>query len=243
MLDKNHPLPLYHQLKQTLRERIEQGEWKPGQRIPSERELCETYRVSRMTVRQAVTELVNENLLWRDQGRGTFVSKPKIQKLLSRLTSFTEDMRARGKQAGARVLRLELAPAKPAVAHALQIAENQPVVLIERLRLADDEPVGIETSHLSFERCEAILHEDLSRSLYELLTSKFGQFPTHAEEQLEAAACSAHEAELLGVRRGTPVLSIKRTTLNQELRPIEYVESTYRGDRYVFYARLSVDHP
>jgi len=137
MVNRNHPLPLYYQLMHELRLRIERGEWKPGDLFPPERELSETYGVSRMTVRQALAELVNDGLLRRDQGRGTFVAKPKLRKRLFRLTSFTEDMRARGKQPGARVLRAEMALAKPKVAEMLQTGPEQLVAVIERLRLAD----------------------------------------------------------------------------------------------------------
>ena len=238
MIDHNHPLPLYYQLMQELRARIEQGEWKPGDLFPSERELCETYGISRMTVRQALAELVNDGLLRRDQGRGTFVAKPKIRKRLSRLTSFTEDMRARGKQAGAQVLHLEMVPARPKVAVMLQIEVEQQVALIERLRLADGEPVGIECCHLSFDGCEAILREDLTRSLYRLLSERFGLVPTRAQEELEVGVSGSREAQILGIQHGEPVMLMRRQTLDQDQRPFEYVESVYRGDNYIFSVEL-----
>lgn len=244
MIDRNHPLPLYYQLMQELRARIERGEWKPGDLFPSERELCETYGISRMTVRQALAELVNDGLLRRDQGRGTFVAKPKIRKRLSRLTSFTEDMRARGKQAGAQILRLEMVPARPKVAAMLQIEVEQQVALIERLCLADGEPVGIECSHLFFDGCEAILREDLSGSLYRLLGERFGLVPTQAQEEIEAGACGSREVQILGIQRGEPVLLIRRRTLDQDQRPFEYVESVYRGDNYILSVELvAEEHP
>ncbi|MDH7475766.1 MAG: GntR family transcriptional regulator [Anaerolineae bacterium] len=238
MISRNHPLPLYYQLMEGLRRRIEEGEWKPGDLIPSERELSETYGISRMTVRQALAELVNDGLLRRDQGRGTFVAKPKIRKQLSRLTSFTEDMRARGKQASAQVLRLEIVPARPKVADVLQIEVEQRVVLVERLRLADGEPVGIERSHLSFNGCEILLQEDLSGSLYQVLSQRFGLIPTQAQEEIEASACGPREAQVLGIQENEPVLLIRRRTLDQDGHPFEYVESTYRGDNYIFSVEL-----
>lgn len=241
MVDKSNPVPLYYQLKLELRERIERGEWKPGDRLPSEWELCRLYQLSRMTVRQALLELVNEGWLRRERGRGTFVSKPKIRKPLARLTSFTEDMRARGKRPSSRVLRLEIITAPVRIAEALRIPMGHSVVLIERVRLADGEPMGIECCYLSFEGCEAILQEDLHGSLYELLTREYGQIPMRAEEQLEAALCPPREAKLLNIPRGAPVLRIKRVTFNQDDHPIEYVESVYRGDRYVFYVELRAD--
>jgi len=190
MLDKTCPTPIYYQLKELIREKIENGEWQPGDLIPSERELCEQHGISRMTVRQALTELVNEGLLRRERGKGTFVAKPKIKQQLTQLTSFSEDMRARGKKPGAKILRLENTLAKPRVAKALQIEPEQRIVVIERLRLADGEPMAIETCHLFFEGCERILNEDLSGSLYELLSQKYGLIPTRAVQQMEAAICN-----------------------------------------------------
>ncbi|MDI7274884.1 MAG: GntR family transcriptional regulator [Anaerolineae bacterium] len=233
MVNRSHPLPLYYQLMQELRHRIEGGQWAPGDRIPSERELSETYGISRMTVRQALAELVDTGLLRRDQGRGTFVAEPRMRRQITRLMSFTEDMRARGRRASARVLRLELVPARPSVADALEIEVGEQVVLIERLRLADGEPVALESSHLHFPGCEGVVHEDLSGSLYRLLHERFGLTPSRAREELEAGACEAHQAQLLGIRRGEPVLALRRRTLDQDGRPIEYVESVYRADRYI----------
>jgi GntR family transcriptional regulator len=241
MINREHPLPLYYQLMQVLRSRIEQGKWSPGDLFPSERELSETYGISRMTVRRTLTELTNEGLLQRDPGRGTFVAKPKIRKRLSKLTSFTEEMRARGRVPGARILRSEMIPARPAVAKMLQIEVEREVAVIERLRLADGEPAGIECCHLHFEGCETILQEDLSGSLYRLLSERFGLVPTRALEEMEAAACGSREAKILNIRHGEPVLSIRRTTFDQHQRPLEYVESVYRGDNYVLSVELVAD--
>src|SRR5690349_24938010 len=105
------PLPRYYQLKEIIRERIMAGEWEPGALIPSERELCEQYGISRMTARQSITELVNEGYLYREQGKGTFVAQPKITQSLTTLTSFTEDMKARAQRPITRVLSREMYPA------------------------------------------------------------------------------------------------------------------------------------
>jgi GntR family transcriptional regulator len=241
MINRNHPLPLYYQLMQELRQRIEAGTWKPGDLIPSERELSETYGISRMTVRQALAELVSDDLLRRDQGRGTFVAKQKIRKRLSRLTSFTEDMRARGKAPRARVLHMEITSARPKVAEMLQIDLGHQVVMIERLRQADGEPVGIECCHLSFDGCEAILRQDLSGSLYRLLGERFGLIPTQAQEDIEAGACGSREAQILGIQHGDPVLLIRRRTFDQDQRAFEYVESVYRGDNRILSVELTAE--
>lgn len=234
MLDRNHPLPLYYQLAQALRDRVVRGEFRPGDAFPSERELCLTYGLSRMTVRQAVSELAQEGLVRRDRGRGTYVSRAKFVKRLSRLLGFTEEMRARGKSVSSRLLRLEAVPARSQVADMLQIAAGETVILVERLRLADNETVSVERSHLHFDGCNALLNRDLNGSLYKLLIEEFGRVPTRASEELEPGICDANEASILKIREGEPVMLVRRRTLDQSGNPFEYVESVCRGDSYVF---------
>ncbi len=245
MLDKHDPTPLYCQLKEVILSHIDSGEWQPGMQLPSERELCAQFRISRITVRQALAELEMEGRLVRDQGRGTFVASPRIKQHLTRLTGFTQDMQARGQRPGSVVLRLALARATAPVAHRLRLdARHRNVVLLRRLRTANGEPMAIETAYLSEALCRGILGEDLSnQSLYQLLAQKCGVTPTRAEQQIEAVACPANEAKLLGVPRGSPVLHLHRTTFSQHDCPFETVESYYRGDKYVFYAELSVEAP
>ncbi len=239
-IDRDGPVPIYYQLKQIIRQKIEAGEWQPGQIIPSERELCAEHGISRMTVRQALVELVNEGWLRREQGKGTFVAHRKIEQRLATLTSFSQDMAARGKQAEAKVLRQEMAPASPDVAAALGLAEGAPVLLIERLRLANGEPLALETCHLSVPGCAGLLAEDLAgQSLYGVLVRNYGLVPSRASQQIEAAICEPRPMHLLGLRRGAPVLLIHRTTLSQAGVPFEHTISIYRGDKYVFHAELA----
>ncbi len=238
-LDKSHPLPIYYQLKELLREKIVAGEWQPGEMIPSERELSERYGISRMTARQALKELTTEGLLYREQGRGTFVAEPKIEQRLAKLTSFSEDMLSRGFQPGGRVLRQEMVSPSTLACRALGITPEQPVVLLERLRLAEGEPIALETSHLYFEGVEGLLDEDFENSsLYNILREKYGVIPTRAEQQVGADLCSHREQELFGIPEGSPVLRNKRIAFDQHDRPFEYTESAYRADRYVFQIEL-----
>lgn len=240
MLDRDHSLPLYCQLEELIREKIAAGDWQPGDLIPSERELSERHGISRMTARRAMNELAGEGLLRRQQGRGTCVAKPKIEQRLARLTGFTQDMRKRGLHPGARVLRLEMVAPPSLVAEALQIDPDQSVVLLERLRIAGDEPMALETCHLHFADALELLEESFeNRSLYELLTETYDLVPTRAEQQIEAGLCSRRERGLLGLQEGAPVLKNRRTTFDQRNRPFEYTESVYRGDRYVFHAELT----
>lgn len=239
-IDKQHPLPIYHQLKEMLRGKIRAGEWNPGDSVPSERELSETYDISRMTARQALKELTIEGLVYREQGRGTFVANPRLVQSLSRLTGFTEDMRERALRPGARVLQLKMTPASARAAKALKIDENMPIALLERLRLADGEPMAIERSHLHFDRVEEVLHENFeNNSLYGSLTEKFGIIPTSAEQQIAADLCSQHRRATLKLDEGAPVLRTSRITYEQHGNPFEFAEAVYRGDRYIFHAEMT----
>ena len=242
MLDKGSHLPLHQQLKAAIEDRILSGEWLPDTQVPSERELCEQYQISRITVRQALSALVMEGRLIRTQGRGTFVASPRIEQQLTQLTGFTQDMRARGKRPSAQVLEADCIAALPTVSRALKIKVGETVIMLKRLRLADGEPVAIETAYLPENRCRGLLKEQLAtRSLYDILTKKYDLKPVRATQQMEAIACPSAEARLLGTRRGAPVLHIHRTTYDRDGRPFELVESFYRGDRYTFYAELHGD--
>jgi GntR family transcriptional regulator len=245
ILDKRNPLPLYYQLKEVILARIDSGQWQRGMRLPSERELCDQFQISRITVRQALTELESEGRLARDQGRGTFVAHPRIEQHLTRLTGFTQDMKVRGQKPGSVVLELTVARASTVVAHRLQLdAANRQAVLLKRLRTANREPVAVETAYLNERLCRGLVDEDLGdRSLYALLTNTYKIVPTRAEQQIEAVACPQTEAKLLNVRKGSPVLHLHRTTFSQHNQPFETVESFYRGDKYVFYAELWLDAP
>ncbi len=239
---KGGPVPRYYQLKEFIRERIRGGEWAPGMPIPSERELCERHGISRMTARQAITELVNEGLLYREQGKGTFVGQPKIPQQLMSLTGFTEDMQAREQRPGARVLEAEMWDADEVTAERLRIRAGQPVYRLRRLRLANGEPLAIETACVSFIGCERLLGYDFEHdSLYRVMTDIFDMPPMMAEQEIEASLASAEDARLLDIVAGSPVLRTRRVTTTRRGQPIEYAQSVYRGDKYRFYTRLMRD--
>ncbi|HLL79963.1 MAG TPA: GntR family transcriptional regulator [Ktedonobacteraceae bacterium] len=236
---RNSPLPRYFQLKEILRERIRAGEWKPGDLIPSERELSEKYGISRMTARQAITDLVNEGLFYREQGKGTFVSQRKITQQLIHLTGFTEDIRARGQQPGTKVLSAEMRPADEATAEKLRISPGTMVFRLQRLRLADGEPLAIELSQISFKECERLLDEDLEhQSLYRVLESKYGIILMEADQELEAGLPGNEEVQLLKIAPTSPVLYTRRTTYTERNQPVEYAQSVYCGNKYTFYTHM-----
>jgi len=238
-IDRGSPLPIYYQLKEALKQQIESGALKPHDRMPSERELEEAYHISRMTARRALAELEAEGYIYRVQGKGSFVAEPKVRQGLLWLTSFTEDTRGRGMRAGAKVLRAEVVKDER-VARRLGLDPAEEFVMLQRLRLADGKPMALETSYLRRHFCPGLEKYDFTdRSLYRTLQEEYGLRLGRAEQTVEAKVADEFEAELLGVKPGTPMLSMERITyLDDGQTPIEFVRSVYRGDRYKLYVEL-----
>lgn len=238
-IDKRSPIPMYYQIMRQLLEKIQGGAFAVDSILPPERELAETYKVSRMTVRQAIIELVNEGILVRRKGIGTFVAPPKLEQALSRLTSFTEDMAQRGLKAGARVISFEEIVPELAIRKTLGLGSEDKAYECVRVRLADDEPMALETTTLPLWLCPGLSRQDLeNQSLYRLLADRWGVRLDYATQSLEPACASTYEASLLHVAAGTPLLLMHRITHNQVGRAIEHVKSLYRGDRYKFIIEL-----
>ncbi|MCW1968793.1 MAG: GntR family transcriptional regulator [Anaerolineae bacterium] len=234
-LQRESANPLYEQLKISLRRAIANGSYMPHSRIPSERELCSNYHVSRMTARQAVMDLVREGMLYTRVGKGTFVADAKIEQPLRVLTGFSQDTEARAGQPRSQVLKAEVGTSTPAVAAALKLSARDRVILLKRVRYSDGVALAIEAAHIPFALCPKLLDHDFSReSLYQVMSQTFGLQPTRAEQSLEANL--ANDDELLHLQLIAPaaVLRIQRITYRQDGLPIEFVLSTYRGDRYKF---------
>jgi GntR family transcriptional regulator len=229
--------PKYYLVKRHLLELVERLE--PGSLLPTERVLTEELGTSRTTVRRALSELVGEGRLVRRQGSGTYVAEPKITWSLQ-MTSFTEQAAVVGLSAGTRLLHTGRQKADEGVAQRLGIESGRPVYCVERLRLVNDAPMAIETSYLDAARFPGLVgHLRRSASLYQVLADVFDTRPASAEETIETAAASPHEAELLQVDTGAPILMLSRHSFDAAGQPVEWVRSWYRGDRYRFTARLA----
>jgi GntR family transcriptional regulator len=232
-------LPIYHQLYELLRSNIVRGEWQPGHMLPSESELIEQYEVSRITVRQALEALVNDGLIYRQRGRGTFVAHPTVEQGLSRIISFTEDMRQRGFKPGTEVLFRGSVPASPEIAQQLQVEPGEELVRIERLRLADVEPMSIEESHLVHRYCPGVLQHDYSEyPLRQILEDDYGIRLVRAKQVIRAVSTSAKLAKKLSISAGAALLYIERVSYSAENVPIEFLRVYHRGDRYALYNEL-----
>ncbi|MBE3598678.1 MAG: GntR family transcriptional regulator [Limnochordaceae bacterium] len=240
-VDRMAPVPLYLQVRRWVEEEIERRHLGHHARVPSERELARRLSISRMTVRAALEGMIRDNVLYRVPGKGTFVAGARLPQHLRSLTSFTEDMRARGLEPGARVLGFHRVPAPAMVAERLRLAPAGPVLRLERLRLAGGEPMCIETAHLSAERFGWLADLDMTdRSLYALLREHRVQL-AWAEQSISARDATPEEASLLLIRPGSAVLVTERTTFAQDGSPVEYVVSTYRADRYTFQVVLPAE--
>lgn len=224
----------YMRLREALRRLIESGRLAPGQALPGERDLAESLELSRVTVRRAISGLVKDGLLVQRQGAGTFIAD-RIVKAISKLSSFTDDLRARGLRPRSVFLEREVGEVTPAEAMALNLSPGARVVRLSRLRYAGDEPLALERSAVPQ---EILTDPDFVQdSLYEALDTLAGR-PMRALQRLRAIAFNSEQARLLHLLPGTPGLYIERRGFLRDGRVVEFSRSYYRGDAYDFVAEL-----
>jgi GntR family transcriptional regulator len=229
--------PKYYTVKRHLLDSIESLQ--PGSSVPTERVLSAELGTSRTTVRQALLELVAEGRLVRRQGSGTYVAEPKLTWPLH-LAGFTEQAAANGFTASTRLLSADRILAEEDIAARLHVELGASVYRIEMLRLADDRPMAVDTSHLSATRFPQLTrHVRRERSLYPVLERVYGVGPVSAEESISTAPAPTREAALLNTDTGAPMLVLGRHTFDRSGRPVEWVTGWYRGDRVTFVANLS----
>jgi GntR family transcriptional regulator len=238
------PIPLHHQVYLDLKAALDAREWRAGDRLPTERDLAARYGCSLITIRRALSELVREARLERTRGRGTFVLAPRIDVDFAGALSFTEEMQTRGLDPETRLVAARPEAAGEAVATALGLELGSPTLYLERLRLADGEPLLLEQVHLPAERFPGLLATDLEGgSLYELLTERYGVRVARAREALEPVLLRAREARLLGRRPGSPALLIEGIASTADGTPIEFGRTFVRGDRTRYYVERVVIRP
>jgi GntR family transcriptional regulator len=223
--------PRYVVIEEHLKRLIAAG--KPGDLLPSDSELCERFNVSRMTARQAVQRLVADGAIYRVSGSGSFIADRHIHRGMNRLRSFTEDMKSRNRAVSSRVLSADLRAGAPDELRALHLAPGDRVVAITRVRLADGVPLALERAVL-LPSCAPILQADLATASIHELVRELGREPTTAHGSLTAATASALEADVLAVKVGAGLLVERRTILDQQGAPMEYTQTSYVGERYVF---------
>ncbi len=239
VLDRQSYVPLYVQVKDSLRDLILGGR-APGEQLPGEPELCRRYDVSRTVIRQALRDLEHEGLIVREKGRGTFVAEPKLREgLFQELTGFYSDMAGKGRPPVSRVLTQEVVPASRPLAATLRLRPGAAVVHINRLRFVGDEPLVLVATYLPAARCPGLAAVDFThRSLYEYLESAYGLVIARGRRAIEAVPAGDHEARLLGVKKGAPLILLDSVSYLADGTPIEYYHALHRGDRSRFEVEL-----
>lgn len=239
MIEKDHRLPLYYQLMDIIVKKIETGELQEHDKLPSERELCEMYNVSRTTVRQTMQELEKEQYIYKQHGKGTFVAPRVIDQSLVKFYSFTEEMKRLNKNPTTKVLDFEEVESDSKLAMKLGIEEGDKIYKITRLRLADEEPMLYETSYLPVTRFPNLKSSHLEEHpMYSLFRDLYQVVITKANERFRAVPTSPTEARLLNIKEGEPSLLIERLTYEQE-NVIEYTVTIARGDKFTYSVDLT----
>ena len=234
---------LYARIEETIATEIAQGEYRPGDQLPTEDELLQRFQVSRITVRRAIQNLVGRGLLEIRRGLGTFVLSPRIEAELMKLTGFVEDMHAAGRKATARVVSQGMVAASARVAERLQLTKGTKVMQIKRVRLAGDVPVSFDETYLPLSLGKQIVRNDLRlHPIFTLLEEEYGVPLVEADYELEAVIASKAVADALQVRVGSPIFQIERTSRTTANRPVDYEVLSYRGELVRFVTKL-LRHP
>lgn len=240
-LDRNSPVPVYYQIKENIKKLIQSEMFLMGEKIPAERELCSIFEVSRMTVRQAVSELVKEGYLNRIKSKGTFLTPSKLIEPMFTLHSFSEDMLNRGLSVQGKTLKKDVRECyDEEVTHKLQLKMGDLVLIIERLRFANEIPMVLERSFFDYNTYKFLEDADLEKdSLFQLLEQHANIVPSFSKETIEAGLTDSILANHFKIQKGTPLLLVYGTSYTQNGKPIEYVQSFYRGDRFKLYVEMS----
>ncbi len=239
-LDKNIPVPLYYQLKKLLIDEITNNRLKLGDSIPTEAEFSEYLGISRPTIRQALSELVSEGYLQRLKGKGTFVSKPKIdERFFQHLQSFNNEMQQKGLNPSTQVLDLKVIKGIAGICEKLNIDVEDELVYLRRVRYADEEPVVYLETYLPYKYCKGIVEEDfVHNSLYSLMEEKYNIKIFKVVRKIEAVNADEQVAKLLHIKKNQALCLVKTTAYTEENIPSEYSIARYRGDRNQFSVEL-----
>lgn len=242
-LDKTVPIPLYFQLKSILLEEIKSNAYPVDSLIPTEKEISEMFQISRTTVRQAITELVQEGWLYRIKSKGTFVARVKIkQDFIKRLESFNEQIARTGRKPSTELLALKTVEMSEHVASQLNASIGANAVYLYRKRCADGDPIVAVETYLPYDKCAFLLEHDMSQeSMYNVLATSDETRICRVNRILEAVAANARDVEILDIRRGKPIHLFNTIGYNRMDEPIEYSIARYRGDRNRFEVDLLID--
>jgi len=240
-LQPDSAVPLYYQLEQALLSQIHSGIWNPGDMIASERELMQAAGVSRATVRQAIGNLIQQGLLERIHGRGTFVAHRKLEQEMRSVYSFAEQMARQGVQLEDRLLQRHQVPATPDLASLLAVVPGSPLIHIRRVRYVRDVPLMLDSSYIPYHLCPGLLTDDFKPPLYRMLTERYDLPPTHCTDFLEPTLADRAQAYLLAVEVGAPLMFLERLTFTRGDVPLHIARNYIPGSRCRFRANLWSD--
>ncbi len=235
MIDKNSPVPLYHQIKQDIKAKIKSNKYAVNEPIPSESELISLYNVSRMTVRLAIDELEKEGYVKKIQGKGTFVKKKKLTQELNSISSWSETVKSQGIIADTTVLEAKEIKATEEIAEQMHIPVGTSLYSIKRIKSVEKEPIGISQVYLVADLVPGIIKDPgIADSIYVVMETKYNVELSTATEIVEARAADEEESTLLNIKIGEPVLSVTRLTTDVFGRIIEYSRIISRADMYAY---------
>jgi GntR family transcriptional regulator len=238
-LYRKNGIPLYHQIQQRLLDQIQSGTFKPSEPLPSIQRIASSMGVSQMTVRQAVKSLCELGVIYSRQGKGTFISRIKLERDFRQVLSFSEETRSRGAVPHSKLLSFRIQAPSRETKEALALTHKEKIFRLRRVRYADQLPMGIECSCLPVDLCPGLIeHFDPETSLYRKLAEKYGIQLMVTNEVIEVGKASDEEAELLEIAPQSPVFLFTRLSFLESGKPVEHVKSVYRGDRYKIVNRL-----
>lgn len=241
-IDRNLPVPFYFQIVQILREVIRDMDLSSDETemLPSETDLCSIFHVNRGTLRHALDLLEREGLIYREKGRGTLIRRRRIELDLLHFCSTTEDILSRGYEPSTKVLKVSKIFPPLHIQKSLCLAETDQVWQLYRLRLADAEPISLQWSHLPVALLTGLDQQNLNGSLFAILKDEYHIELTNADQVIRARAAIIEEAQLLQIKEGDPVIEISRISYDQNDKPVEYMDSLWRCDRYDLRVHLSL---
>ena len=228
-------LPVYLKIHDQIKKEIEEGKWLVGDRLPSERELSETFNVSRMTLRQAIQTLADEGILERKIGSGTYVARKKVQETMIGTTSFSDIIKSQGSVPSSKTISYFVTKPSSSEMEKLQLKENEEILKMERIRYSDDMPICFEVASIPYHLVEEFDKEEITTSLYHVLGEKGDHGIGKSSQRISAVVASEKIAHFLDIKRGEAILRMTQISYFEDGAPFEYVRSQYVGERFEFY--------